>query len=159
MNKLAPPIASLFLITAVSSAQAAACGPANSIVSVQNTSAGRFEYVVFTFHKPPMTPQYTVAAASPPFIEDSGGTRIAVAGAKFTKVQFTSVYWLCSIKQTFHLPRRAIKDVKSIGQFEGVVTYIIGRGARSRYVTNYSYDLSASARAIVVKYLRPGRWL
>jgi hypothetical protein len=133
-------------------AHAAACGPANSIVSVRNSSIGAFEYVVFKFHKPPTVPTYTVKAVSPPFIEDPSGNTIIVAGSKFTEVRFDSVYWFCTIAQNFHLPKTAIKGIKRTGQFEGVISYVIGRRASSHYISNYSFDSGPGYRSIVIKF-------
>jgi hypothetical protein len=115
-------------------AHAAACGPANSIVSVRNSSIGAFEYV------------------SPPFIEDPSGNTIIVAGSKFTEVRFDSVYWFCTIAQNFHLPKTAIKGIKRTGQFEGVISYVIGRRASSHYISNYSFDSGPGYRSIVIKF-------
>jgi hypothetical protein len=133
-------------------ANAAACGPSGSIVRVKNTSIGAFEYVVFKFHKPPTVPSYTVTAVTPPFIEDPSGNTITVAGSRFTEVRFDGVFWTCTIAERFVLPRRAIKGIKRTGQFEGVVSYVIGRRASSHYISNYSYNSGPGYRTIVIKY-------
>jgi hypothetical protein len=133
-------------------ANAAACGPSGAIVSVRNSSIGAFEYVVFKFHKPPTVPTYTVKAVSPPFTEDPSDEPISVAGSKFTEVTFQSVFWMCEIAHKFHLPKTAIKDIKRTSQFEGVVSYVIGRRAASHYISNYSFDSGAGYRSIVIKY-------
>ena len=133
-------------------AQAAPCAEPNSIVSVRNTSAGHFEYVIFKYQQPPNLPSYTVAAAMPPFTQDGSGDPVHVSGAKFTQVRFEGVVWTCSVTEQFHLPRAAIKDIKSIGQFEGVITYIIGRRARSHFISNRTRPAGAGFREIVIKY-------
>jgi hypothetical protein len=147
-----PTLLAAAFLALPAAAHAAACGPANSIVSVRNSSIGAFEYVVFKFHKPPTVPAYTVKAVSPPFIEDPSGNTIVVAGSKFTEVRFDSVYWFCTIAQNFHLPKTAIKGIKRTGQFEGVISYVIGRRASSHYISNYSFDSGPGYRSIVIKF-------
>jgi hypothetical protein len=151
MTKFPALLAAAF-IALPAAANAAACGPANSIISVRNTSAGAFEYVIFKFHKPPTVPTYIVKAVTPPFTEDPSGNPVNVAGSKFTEVTFRSVYWMCSIAENFHLPKTAIKGIKQTGQFEGVVSYVIGRRASSHYISNYSYNSGPGFRSIVIKY-------
>jgi hypothetical protein len=151
MTRFSALLAAAF-IALPAAANAAACGPSGSIVRVKNTSIGAFEYVVFKFHKPPTVPAYTVTAVTPPFIEDPSGNTITVAGSKFTQVRFDSVFWTCTIAQNFVLPRTAIKGIKRTGQFEGVVSYVIGRRASSHYISNYSYNSGPGYRTIVIKY-------
>jgi hypothetical protein len=152
MTKPLLMLAAAAMIALPAAADAAACGPANSIVSVKNTSSGAFEYVIFKFHKPPTVPAYTVTAVTPPFTEDPSGNTIVVAGSKFTEVRFDSVNWFCTIAQNFHLPKTAIKGIKRTGQFEGVISYVIGRRASSHYLINYSYNSGPGYRSIVIKY-------
>jgi hypothetical protein len=151
MTRFSALLAAAFLALPAA-ANAAACGPSGSIVRVKNTSIGAFEYVVFKFHKPPTVPAYTVTAVMPPFTEDPSGNTIIVAGSKFTQVRFDGVFWTCAIAQNFVLPRTAIKGIKRTGQFEGVVSYVIGRRASSHYISNYSYDSGPGYRTIVIKY-------
>jgi hypothetical protein len=89
---------------------------------------------------------------APPFTEDPSGNPVSVAGSKFTEVTFQSVYWMCEIAERFHLPKRAIKGIKQTGQFEGVVSYVIGRRASSHYISNYSYNSGPGYRSIVIKF-------
>lgn len=151
MRKISSSLAAAF-VALPALAHAAACGPSGSIVRVKNTSIGAFEYVVFKFHKPPVTPSYTVTAVTPPFIEDPSGNTITVAGSKFTQVRFDSVFWTCAIAQNFVLPKSAIKGIKRTGQFEGVVTYVIGRRASSHFISSYSYNSGPGYRTIVIKF-------
>jgi hypothetical protein len=151
MTRLIAAFAAAF-IALPAAANAAACGPSGSIVSVRNSSIGAFEYVIFKFHKPPTVPAYTVTAVTPPFTEDPSGNPVSVAGSKFTEVTFQSVYWMCTIAHNFHLPKTAIKGIKQTGQFEGVVSYVIGRRASSHYISNYSYNSGPGYRSIVIKY-------
>ena len=152
MKHFLPPAAFAAFLLAPALAQAAPCAEPNSIVSVRNTSAGAFEYVIFKYQQPPNLPSYTVTAAMPPFAQDVSGDPVTVGGAKFTQVRFDGVVWFCTVSEQLHLPRSAIKDIKSIGQFEGVITYIIGRRARSHYVSNTTRPAGAGFREIVIKY-------
>ena len=152
MRKLSLFTLSSALLFAPSLALAAACGPSGAVTRVKNTSGGAFEYVIFKFHKPPTVPAYTVKAVTGPFTEDPSGNPVVIAGAKFTEVRFDGVFWMCSITENLNLPKTAIKGVKNIGQFEGVVTYIIGRRAASHYISNYSYDSGPGYRSIVIKF-------
>ncbi len=130
---------------------AAPCSAPNSIAEVVNTSIGRYEYVVFDYVKPPNLPQFSISTASPPFLADPSGLPVPVAGQKFKTIQFSSIGWMCSVKEVFHLPKSGVKDIKKIGQFEGVITYVIGRRAGSSYLGSYSYDAGAH-REIVLKF-------
>jgi hypothetical protein len=139
--------ASLF---AVSQAAAGPCAEPNSIAKVRNrASAGPYEYVVFDFVKPPNLPPFTITTVSPPFIEDPSGKPVTVAGKKFKQVTFREVAWMCEIDATFHLPRAAIKGIKSTGQFEGVISYVIGIRKASKFDGSYSYDAGAVTKIVV----------
>ena len=151
MNRFLALFAAAF-IALPAAAHAAACGPANSIISVRNSSVGAFEYVTFKFRKPPTAPAYTVSAVTPPFTEDPSGSPVTIAGSKFTQVAFRNVFWTCSIAEKLHLPKSAIKGVKKTEQFEGYVTYVIGRRASSHYISNYSFNSGPGFRSIVIKY-------
>ena len=153
MSKCLPPLVlSLMLLAAPALAQTAACNEPNSIVRVRNTSIGVNEYVIFKFKKPPALPDFSVMSVRPPFTADGSGEPVSLRGALFTQVKFRGVVWTCKIAENFRLPRAAIKDIKNIGQFEGIITYVIGRRAASRYRASYSYNSPGGLRSIVVKY-------
>ena len=153
MSKFLPPLVfPLLFLAAPAMAGVSACNEPNAIVRVRNTSIGANEYVIFKFRKPPVLPDFGVLSVRPPFTADGGGAPVSVRGALFTQVKFRGVVWTCKITEDFRLPRAAIKDVKSIGQFEGIITYVIGRRAASRYRASYSYDSPGGLRSIVVKY-------
>ena len=133
------------------SALAADCTSVNSIVRVKNTKIGIREYVVFDFKKPPAVPNYAVAAATGPFIQDPSGLPLSVAGSAFRRVTFTGVVWTCAIPEVLSLPRPAIADVKKLGQFEGIVTYIVGASSGATFLGSYDYS-SGSLRKVVLKY-------
>lgn len=142
------------LLAISSNALAAPCSDQNSIKRVRNTSIGAYEFVVFKYLRSPTVavPDYAVTAGVPPFIADASGETVAVAGSHFTQVRFQGIFWTCTIKHQFTLPRTAIKDIKSIGQFEGVVTYAIGLRSQSHFVTTYSYPVGSDLTYVVLKF-------
>lgn len=133
-------ISLLLIVFGPSLAFAANCVEPGSIVSVSNSAYGGYEYVNFKF-KNPSIPSFTTTNVLPPFVEDPSGNPITVAGKHWTQVQFRNVNWLCSIQKSFSLPKPAIKAVKSTEQYEGQVTYVIGRGAASHYISTKIIDL------------------
>lgn len=135
-------LVSLALLAALQTgAQAAACNTPNSLVNYRNYSAGGFEFVEFKF-KNPSKPDFTVAAVLPPF-SDTTDRVIAVDGDQFTQIVFRSVDWLCTVKRSVQTPKRAIRDVKLIDQFEGQLEFVIGRSARSHYFSTTLRDVGA----------------
>lgn len=144
--------AGLFLSTGLAAAQVGPCNEPNSIAKVRNRApAGPYEYVVFDYVKPPTLPQLTIRRARPPFIEDGSGNTITVRGSKFTEVRFDGVFWTCIIKQSISVPKRGVKDVKRTGQFEAIVSFVIGIGRASQFAGSYSYDAGPRIRKIVVR--------
>ncbi|HWM25736.1 MAG TPA: hypothetical protein VNP98_13015 [Chthoniobacterales bacterium] len=134
------------------SAFASPCGAPRSIKRITNTHIGKYEYVEFEVRRPP-NPQYSVTTVTPPFTHDGSGDTITVAGNKFKQIRFTGVMWACKINETFSLPKTAIKGIKSTGQFEGVVTYVIGYRTASTYLNTYHYDVG-SIRKVVMRFKR-----
>jgi hypothetical protein len=134
----------------LSSAHAANCTSANSIISVTNYKLGAFEYVRFKVKKP-FSANFTTTNVLPPFTQDGSGDVVPVAGGKWTQVQFQNVEWMCTIAHSFHLPKPIVKDVKSLGQFEGVIAYVIGRRATSHYISTTTIS-AGSYNFIRVKF-------
>jgi hypothetical protein len=130
----------LFLLSAAA-AQAANCNTPNSLVSYRNFSSGGFEFVEFKF-KNPANPNYTVSAATPPF-SNTADNVITVAGAKYTKIIFSSLDWMCTVKRFITTPKPAVKDVKLIDQFEGQLEFVIGRSATSHYYSTTTINAGA----------------
>ena len=128
------------------------CGAPGSIKRVTNTHIGNYEYVVFDVVRPP-NPHYSVTTVIPPFTADGSGDPVPVTGNKFKQIRFTGVMWMCGINHVFSLPQTAIKDIKSTGQWEGVVTYVVGYRTVSTYVGYYHYDVG-SIRKVVIKFRR-----
>jgi hypothetical protein len=151
MPKLWPIIAAVLTCSA-SASLAAPCTEANSIAKIRNTAHGGYEYVVFNFVKP-ASPHYTVTRENPPFTIDPSGEPVTVKGAKFRVIKFRQVVWTCEIKQAFTLPRRAVKDIKSLEQFEGYITFVVGYGVAARYRGAYSYDAGPYTK-IVLRFRR-----
>jgi hypothetical protein len=151
MARLGHGLASFIILLGLAeTAVAAPCSEANSIAKVRNRApAGTYEYVIFNFVKPPNLPNFTVKTVSPPFIEDPSGKTITVAGSKFKEVRFDSVVWTCEIAESLNLPKRAIKGIKRTGQFEGVITYVVGIRGRSKFAGSYSYDAGAVAKIVL----------
>ena len=115
------------------------CTAAGSIVSVRNTSVGQYEYVRFKVKLPVNAGfNFAVSTATPPFIQDPSGNTITVSGSKFKKIRFENVFWTCTISEQFSLPKTAIKGIKQISQFEGIVEYVIGRRKASLYIATTS---------------------
>ena len=139
----------VFLTLLSGNGHASPCTAPHSIKRVQNYSpGGRFEYVIFEIVSSPMIP-YAVGAATPPFIADPSGLEIAVKGGKFEKIRFTNVFWTCDIKERLSLPETAIKDVKKLGQFEGVVEYVIGYRTASHYSSTHAYRLGSNWKVVM----------
>ncbi len=132
-------------------ASAAACTATNSITRLTNTSpTGLYEYVIFDLKTP--SPTYQVASKLPPFSFDPSDDPVPVAGTKFKQITFPSVYWMCTIPEFLHLPKTQVKDVKRTGQFEGVVSYVVGYQTASKYVTTYHYAVTSTRSKVVIKF-------
>lgn len=132
-------------------ASAAACTAANSITRITNTSpTGLYEYVIFDVKNP--SPTYQVASKSPPFTFDPSDDLVAITGVKFKQIMFPSVYWMCTIPEFLYLPKTQVKDVKRTGQFEGVVSYVVGYQTASKYVTTYHYTVTSTRSKVVMKF-------
>ncbi len=146
MSRLLPVFVFAALMAMTSSSFAASCTDPGSIRVVRNTRIGSYEYVIFKYISPtrlPATvPVYTVTTHTGPFIHDASGQAITVAGWHLMQVQFQGIVWTCTIKHQFTLPRIAVKDIKNVGQFEGVVTYGIGlRTPSHHYLADYTYTV------------------
>ena len=130
----------------------APCSVPGSILRVKNTHIGNYEYVVFDYRRPP-NPHYAVTTVTSSFTEDEGADPGTVNGPRFRQIRFTGVYWTCSIAQNFFVPDVAIKGLKKTGQFEGVVTYVVGFRSGSIYLGTYYYDVG-SIRKVVMRFRR-----
>ena len=138
----------VFLLSADISAQF--CSEPGSIRRVRNTTAGNVEFVVFDVFLPP-NPNYAVSAASSPFVHGSSGEPVNIKGGRFRKIRFEGVVWTCRTREMLTLPRSAIKDVKNLEQFEGIIEWVVGYRSSARYLTTYYYDVG-SIRKVVMKF-------
>jgi hypothetical protein len=138
---------------AQSPAQAANCNVADSMVRVKNFKIGTQEYVEFKIKKPTSFTVTTTAVPGPsPFSHFTSDNPVYVAGAKFTQVLFSGLYWTCTIPR-IRTVRPIIKDFKSVEQFEGVVGYVIGRRFSSHYLTTQLFaPCTPGYRCVRVKF-------
>jgi hypothetical protein len=143
---------SLLILASAAVAAPGPCVGAGSIRRVRNTAIGNYEYVVFDYVPPPAA-QYTVTTVTPPFIEDEGGDTGPVNGNKFKQIRFHALNWTCTINQSFSLPKTAIKGIRKTGQFEAVITYVIGYRTASTYLNTYSYNVG-SIKKVVMQFRR-----
>lgn len=134
-------------------AYAQTCTETGSITRVKNRSAGAFEYVIFDIKNPEdgAVPLYEVKTAKPPFTDYSGDETYEIEGGKFKSIVFRSVYWMCEIPQKYSLPQKAVKGVKLLSSFEGIVEFAVGYRSRSSYLGTYHY-LAGRETKVVMKF-------
>ena len=125
------------------------CSGPRSILRVKNTVIGNHEYVVFDYVRPPAASYSVTPVTGPNFTQDGSGNTITVAGNKFRQIRFSGINWTCSITHNINVPRTAIKDIKGIGQFEGVVTYVVGYRTASVYLGSYSYNVGSIQKVVM----------
>ena len=136
------------VLWSASTTASAYCHVNNSIRSVTNTHIGMYEYVVFTI-KGHLLGSYTVSAATgPTFEEDPSGNMIAVTGPAYTKIQFTGMKWMCTVHQNYFVPKSTIKQVAKVGQFEGVLGFVVGHQAAT-YLGHYTYSIPGYEKVIL----------
>ena len=114
------------------------CNEANSLLSVRKRKVGLTEYVIFTLMKP-ATSLVEVTDAQPPFIQDGSGQTVHVSGCKFKKITFKNIVWTCKTK-IISGSTSLVKQLKNIGQLEGIISYIIGYSCNTKSIVNYDYD-------------------
>lgn len=126
------------------------CTEPGSIKRVLKKSSGGFEYAIFEFNKP-ANPQLSVRSERPPFEQDGSGDPVSVKGSYFKVVTFQGVPWTCDIRENLSTRTEAIRDVKSIGQFEGTVSYAIGYRKRGQFVSGY-WSNAGRYRSYYIKF-------
>ncbi len=122
---------------------AAPCTVANSVTQVKNVKIGSFEYVDFWVKKPVTASVSTWNSMTGSFEHDASGDIITLPGNRWRAVRFAGASWMCSPWMNLTTPKPRIKAVKSIGNFEGVVTFAIGRQGGSYLgmtVTNFAVN-------------------
>jgi len=136
MSKFLSMFAALVLLCCPTLVKAANCTVPNSIVGAKNYVFGGFAYVEFRVRLP-IKPSFSFTV-----------TNVATG----TQVRFTGVEWMCSIPVSFS-PGTPVKAIKNIGQFEGVVTFVIGRCAGSQYIsTTQTSTVGGLYRIIKLKF-------
>jgi len=131
-----------------SRASAGDCVESHSIRQVRNGAGPWTEFVRFDIIGSPNRP-FQVTQAHPPFVADPSGRPVRVSGENFRKITFKNVYWTCSIRERLSLPRLAVKDVKRLRQFEGVVEYVVGYSAASVYAGARAYPFRSNWRVVL----------
>src|ERR1041385_1280174 len=126
------------------------CTEPGSMRRVVKTNSGKFEYVIFEFNKP-ANPQLSLMTERPPFEQDGSGDPVSVKGNFFKVATFNGVVWTCDIREDLSARTTAIRDVKSIGQFEGTVSYAVGYGKRNQFVSGY-WNNAGRYRRYYVKF-------
>ena len=134
--KLITTLLCFFLLT---DSYAQNCSETNSLISVRKRKTGRTEYVIFTL-KNPVTASTIMSNANPPFHADGSGNVVTVTGCKYKKVKINPVVWTCKVVESFAATTYLIRQVKSIGQFEGTIEYIIGYRCNTKSIVSYSYE-------------------
>ncbi len=146
-------VASIFL-SQKSFAQTSNCTQPNSINRVYKTKNSQFEFVIFKI-KNNFTGNYIVTSLSPPLslpIDEGGQSVSSINGCAYKKITFKDMNWMCNITPNNSLSTWRIKDIKRVGNFEGVVTFIVGyRCPSSKYITTYSYN-SGAYKYVVMKF-------
>lgn len=153
MKNIYPLLFSILLVFISFNTFATFCNTAGSLVSVKKTKSGRTEYVIFTIKKPTNV-KTTVSNATPPFIEDASGNTLTIQGCKYKQLVLNGVDWTCTIHEYLSNATSLIRQVKRTGQFEGVISYVVGykcspaskfvfysypAGGYMKYVMRFSY--------------------
>ena len=123
------------------------CNEANSLLSVRKRKVGSTEYVIFTLMKP-ATSSVEVTDTQPPFIQDGSGQTVHVSGCKFKKITFKNIVWTCKTK-IISGSTSLVKQVKNIGQLEGIISYIIGYRCNTKSIVNYVYDFGDKRKIVL----------
>jgi hypothetical protein len=87
------------------------------------------------------TPNCNIAYNAGPFTEDSSGKRVTVPGSAFVVVRCTSAYTYDPVtnrttyaaKQLTPSGARYVDELVKTGDFEGVLTWVIGLGERHAF--------------------------
>ena len=131
----------LFLLLLLTGSEALSqnCNKPNSLISVTKRKSGKTEYVIFNLKKP-VTSTPALSTVSPPFTKDGSGNKLTIKGCRYKQVKFENIDWMCTITNQLNAYTYYINQVKKTGQFEGVITYIIGCSCNTKSVVSYSYD-------------------
>jgi hypothetical protein len=110
------------------------------LTAVKQQGDGCVDHVIFDFDaKGTDPPGYTITYGEPPFVGDGSGAQIAVAGNAFVVVKIKPGYGFDfeTGKPTYTGPKNVpvatgnhVKAIVETGDFEGVLTWIIGMDAK-----------------------------
>ena len=117
-----------FGTTPISTPEASAQG---QLIKVAVGDHDGFVRVVFTFSN--AVPGYSVKSATPPFVQDGSGKTVTVPGNAFLAVRLIARAHDEDGKSTApsaiaHSSNGALREVRLLGDFEGVVNYVVGLG-------------------------------
>ena len=153
MRKIAITTIALGVLLILSSlAYAQPCTDPGSILSVTNSSAGRYEYVTFRLKRPLNSGYgYSVSTVTGPFTEQPSGNPATITGPKYKRIRFKGITWMCEIAENFSLPKTALKAIKKLEQHEGIVVYVVGYRSASTYISTSSTN-AGSIRKVTMKF-------
>ena len=121
-----------------------ACTTNGALVSVTYKKFTSYEIVTFKFKQTCAVP--AVSVANPPFIEDPSGNTILVAGAQHREIKFSGIEWMCTIPTIFQssiTSTSKVRAIKKTGQFEGIVSYVIGLKSTASFAQVFPTTTSA----------------
>jgi hypothetical protein len=143
-----------YLLLFNTSTQAQNCTIPNSVVAVYKTKNAQFEYVNFKV-KLPFTGAFTVTTQTPPFsfpMDEGGENFTTMPGCAFQKIMFTGMSWMCLTKPNNSLPTTRIVKVRRVGNFEGMVSFLVGYKCPSNKYIGQSSFTSGGYKIISLKF-------
>lgn len=125
--------------------------PPALLTDVQLGSHDGFERIVFRFGRFDTTPGHAVAHAAGPFTQDGSGEPVAVTGSGHIAVRLTAAAHNEAGQTTYTGPHRipghgSVTEVVMLGDFEGVVGWVIGTTAERPFRV---FTLADPARLVI----------
>jgi len=125
--------------------------PPSVLTDVRLGSHEGFERVVFQFGKLDVVPGYKVEHASGPFTQDASGADVAVSGGGHIAVRLSAAAHNEAGQTTYVGPKRipgrgSVTEVVMLGDFEGVVSWVIGTTADRPFRV---FSLQNPARVVI----------
>jgi hypothetical protein len=127
------------------------------LTAVRETGDACVDHVVFDFRgQYPNPPGYTLTYGTPPFVDAGSGKPVHVVGNAFIVVRLSPAYGFDFLtgQQTYNGPHNIpvnganhVRDVAETGDFEGVVTWVIGLDLKRPFSVQAT---GAPARQLVV---------
>ena len=125
--------------------------PRSAQSQLTNVTAGDhdgFTRVVFTFAD--AVPGYSLKPASPPFVQDGSGARVAVRGSAFLALRLLARAHDDAGKSAAPVAIAGVSstllEVRRTGDFEGVVNYVLGLNGAKAFRT---FTLAFPSRLVV----------